>query len=409
VTTGVGLQQGAAGVDFFISHAGRDQAWAEWVAWHLVEAGYTVELDCWDWMVGENFITRMRSALDAANRVVALFSPAYFEEMRYTTEEWTSALVKEKGEHRLVPVRVEPCVVPRLLRSLVCVELFDVGEVEAARRLVAAARGPVRPDGKPVFPGRGREGSLTGRGEVGPRLPGVLPSVWNIGPRNPGFVGRDVTLVQLRERLRSGGTAVVQALHGMGGVGKTQVAIEYTYRYAGAYDVVWWVSAEKASLIGEQYAALASELDLIPPGADTASAVEALRAYLRGHGRWLLVLDNAESPPELGDWLPGGPGHTLITSRSPFWGELATRVEIDVLPRRESVELITSPARACTRPKPTGWPMLSVICLWPWLRRPGFSPRRACRLITTWDCWTPARRNCSTKDHRKATHIHLPR
>ncbi|MGH3812450.1 MAG: FxSxx-COOH system tetratricopeptide repeat protein [Pseudonocardiaceae bacterium] len=102
----------------------------------------------------------------------------------------------------------------------------------------------------------------------------------------------------------------------------------------------WWVSAEEIGLIGEQYAALAVELDLIPPRADTASAVGALRAYLRGHSRWLLLLDNAESPRELSDWLPAGPGHTLITSRNPGWGELATRVEVDVLPRPESVELI---------------------------------------------------------------------
>ena len=107
--------------------------------------------------------------------------------------------------------------------------------------------------------------------------------------------------MRLREQLRSGRTAVAQALHGMGGVGKTQVAIEYAYRYAGAYDLVWWVSAEETSLIGEQYAALAMELGVAPPRADTASAVGALRAYLRGHGRWLVVLDNAESPPHLGD------------------------------------------------------------------------------------------------------------
>ncbi|MGH3753679.1 MAG: FxSxx-COOH system tetratricopeptide repeat protein [Pseudonocardiaceae bacterium] len=173
-----------------------------------------------------------------------------------------------------------------------------------------------------------------------PRPPGVLPPVWNVGPRNPGFVGRDATLGQLRERLQSGGTAVVQALHGMGGVGKTQLAIEYAYRHAGAYDVVWWVSAEETSLISEQYAALAAELGLTPPQADTASAVGALRACLRGQGRWLLVLDNAESPTDLRDWLPAGPGHTLITSRNPGWGELAAQVEIDVLPRPESVELI---------------------------------------------------------------------
>ncbi|MGH3799122.1 MAG: FxSxx-COOH system tetratricopeptide repeat protein, partial [Pseudonocardiaceae bacterium] len=173
-----------------------------------------------------------------------------------------------------------------------------------------------------------------------PAPPARLPAVWNVGPRNPGFVGRDATLAQLRERLRSGGTAVVQALHGMGGVGKTQLAIEYAHRYGRDYDVVWWISAEETGLIGEQYAALAGELNLRPPHADTASAVGALRAYLRSHSRWLVVLDNAESPGELRGWLPAGPGHTLITSRNPGWGELAARVEIDVLPRPESVELI---------------------------------------------------------------------
>src|SRR5262249_33951705 len=95
VTGGVGrgLGAAAAGVDFFISDDGRDQAWAECVGWRLVEAGYTVELDCWDWAVGANFLTQMHRALEAATRVVALFSPAYFDPVRYTTQEWTSALI----------------------------------------------------------------------------------------------------------------------------------------------------------------------------------------------------------------------------------------------------------------------------------------------------------------------------
>lgn len=341
VVEGAGYGWCVAGVDFFVSHASRDRAWAEWVAWHLVEAGYTVELDSWDWAAGENFVIKMRTAVEAANRVVALFSRTYFEDGRYTTDEWSSALVKDdKGGHRLVPFQIERCAVPQLLRPLLRVELFDVDEREAARRLIAAVRGPRRPDGVPVFPGRGTAGVLTGRGETGPRLPGVLPPVWNIGPRNPGFVGRDAALGSLHERLRCGGAAVVQALHGMGGVGKTQLAIEYAYRYAGAYDLAWWVSAEETGLIGERYAALAAELKLTGPHAETLTAVSALRAYLRGHSRWLLVLDNAESPLELRDWLPAGPGHTLITSRNPGWEQLAARVEVDVLSRRESVALI---------------------------------------------------------------------
>ncbi len=186
----------------------------------------------------------------------------------------------------------------------------------------------------------GRLEASTGQREADPRPPGVLPAVWNVGPRNPGFVGRDTTLEHLSERLQSRGRVAVQAIHGMGGVGKTQLAIEYAHRHAAGYDLVWWVSAEETGLIGDQYAALATELNLIPSGADTASAVGALRAYLRGQDRWLLVLDNAESPAELRTWLPAGPGHTLITSRNPGWSELATKVQIDVLPRPESLELI---------------------------------------------------------------------
>ena len=70
---------GGERVDFFVSHAGADQAWAEWVAWQLTAAGYSVELDVWDWAAGQNFVTAMSDALYRADRVVALFSAAYFE------------------------------------------------------------------------------------------------------------------------------------------------------------------------------------------------------------------------------------------------------------------------------------------------------------------------------------------
>lgn len=331
-----------AGVDFFISHAGPDRAWAEWVAWHLREAGYTVELDAWHWAPGDNFVTRMHTAVDNASRVIALLSPAYFDADRYTAAEWSAALVKDEKTdgHRLVPVQVERCPLPLLLRPLLRVELFDVPESEAVRRLLAAVNGPQCPNGAPLFPGRGTAGALTGRGETGPRLPGTLPAVWNVGPRNPGFVGRDEALAAVRERLQSAAAAVVQALHGLGGVGKTQLAIEYAYRYADGYDLVWWVNAEQPDLIGDQYATLAGELGLVGPHADTASSVSALGGYLRGQGRWLLVLDNAESPTDIRGWLPGGPGHVLITSRNQGWRELAALVEVDLLPRADSVALL---------------------------------------------------------------------
>jgi hypothetical protein len=87
-------------VNFFISHAGSDRLWAEWVAWQLTEARYTVELDVWDWAAGQNFVTAISDALNHCDRVVALFSTAYFDRKRYTTEEWTAAAlhVPDSGE-----------------------------------------------------------------------------------------------------------------------------------------------------------------------------------------------------------------------------------------------------------------------------------------------------------------------
>jgi hypothetical protein len=225
-------------VDFFISHAGRDRAWAEWVAWHLVEAGYTVELDVWDWAVGENFVAKMSDALDRADRVVALFSAAYFERPRYTTHEWSASVQHVPGsvEQRMVPLRVEAVPterIPAVLRPLLFRDLFGLGEDEARRVLLDVVAGPRRPDANPVFPGRGAPGEVSRLGGSGPRLPGSVPRVWNVPTRIPGFTGRDGLPVMVRERLLAGDRAVVQALHGMGGVGKTQLGAEYAPPRAG--------------------------------------------------------------------------------------------------------------------------------------------------------------------------------
>src|SRR5512144_2919219 len=65
-------------VDFFVSHAGRDQVWAEWLAWQLSQAGYTVELGAWDWVPGQDFVARMEEVLTRADRLLAVWSAAYF-------------------------------------------------------------------------------------------------------------------------------------------------------------------------------------------------------------------------------------------------------------------------------------------------------------------------------------------
>jgi hypothetical protein len=173
----------------------------------------------------------------------------------------------------------------------------------------------------------------------GPSL-GRVRRVWNIPARNPGFTGRDGLLAAVRERLLAGDKAVVRAFQGMGGVGKTQLAIEYAHRFADDYDLAWWVNSEQAGLIGDQFAALGAALGCVEAGSGVEVVRAAVLGELRERGRWLLVFDNAEKPADIAGWLPGGGGHVLITSRERTWAEIAAPVEVDVLSRDESVALL---------------------------------------------------------------------
>lgn len=171
------------------------------------------------------------------------------------------------------------------------------------------------------------------------------PQIWGAVPlRNPDFVGREELLEQLRRRLMEPGeaTAVLpEALHGMGGVGKSQTVVEYIYRHATEYDVVWWIPSEHTTQIRSSFVDLAKRLGIKAGSAETAvpAVLETLRTGMPDR-RWILVFDNAEDPAVVRQFLPRGLGHVVVTSRNSEWGTVARTVEVNLFTRAESKELL---------------------------------------------------------------------
>jgi tetratricopeptide (TPR) repeat protein len=332
--------------DFFVSYAQADVAWAEWIAWQLEAGGYRVLLQAWDMVTGANWVHRMHESLARATRVVAVLSPQYLASV-YGTVEWQAAWRQDpRGEQRrLLVVRIAECSRPGLLAGVVSVDLFGVARSVARARLGEAVRGALagrlKPAGEPVFP----PDHAPGRGE--PRFPGPGPAIWNVPLRNPNFVGRAAQLERITQRLSGAGVMSVQALHGMGGVGKTQIAIEYAHRHASEYDVVWWVAAEQPELLAGQLAALGVELGL-PAAVDARAGCLAVCRELRVRGGWLLVFDNAEDVEQVRAALPGGSGHVLVTTRRGGFRPLGSVLDLDVLDRAEAVTLLLQHAPALT-------------------------------------------------------------
>ncbi|ADP80951.1 FxSxx-COOH system tetratricopeptide repeat protein [Pseudofrankia inefficax] len=175
---------------------------------------------------------------------------------------------------------------------------------------------------------------------------GRVPAVWGrVPPRNPRFTGREELLEEVRVNLRQRSAApdVPAAITGMVGVGKTQVATEYTYRFSSDYDIVWWISAEHSTLIAASLMDLGRELNMdVGTEADSAvrRVVDALRAG-QPYSRWLLVFDNANEIEMVRNYFPTGTaGDILIVARNTAWLRLARCVEVGPFTRSESIEML---------------------------------------------------------------------
>jgi tetratricopeptide (TPR) repeat protein len=317
--------------NFFISYTRSDRQWAEWIAMQLEEAGYTLFIQAWDFRPGSNFVAEMDNASKRAERTLLVLSPAYLES-DFAFAEWAAAFRSDlKGTHRrLLPVRIQPVDVDGLLGPVVFIDLVQLEEAEARERLLAGIQqGRVKPT-MVAFPGHYES--------LQPfAFPGSLPPIWNIPfARNPFFTGRNDLLEHLHTHLHTTQAAALsqpQAICGLGGIGKTQLAIEYSYRYRQNYQAVLWARADTTEALNASYTELARLLQLPPRDAQEQEViVQAVKGWLRTHEDWLLILDNADELDLVQTFLPTAcPGHLLLTTRAQTMGKLARRLEVETL------------------------------------------------------------------------------
>ncbi len=377
---GAAAMADAAKVDFFISRAGADKAIAAQIGQILQAAGYSVILQDWDF-ADRNFVERMHDALIRAQRAILLLSPEYLTSP-YCTAEWVNAMAGDplNKSRRLILLRVQECAPEGMLKGLAHWDLLGLREKPEMLRDVAlaavdknrprtvadAAAHYFRPARTVLHPrigavpnftgrredldaldkalwgdGRGAEGPLTpvpspARGEGHALSAGTaglpLPSRERVGVRGSYSVGaRPVAITQA-------------AVQGLGGVGKSTLAIQYAWENRDRYAGVWWLGADSPAGIVDGLVALGAQFN--PALAEVQDRAEAARwtlAFLADGGfekPWLLLYDNVPQPKALEGLLPRAGAHVLVTTRWPDWQGRAAAVPLGVFAPDEAVAFL---------------------------------------------------------------------
>jgi tetratricopeptide (TPR) repeat protein len=191
-------------------------------------------------------------------------------------------------------------------------------------------------------------------GEPSPPSPARVEDTapfWNVPfRRNPFFTGRTDLLERLHGQLAHTHRAALTqstALTGLGGIGKTQTAIEYAYRYRQDYRAILWVRAANQETLTADLAALARLLHLLErESQDQRHIVAVVKRWLAREQGWLLILDNADDLTLIEDVLPtGAEGHVIVTTRTQATGTLAENLAVEKLDQAEGILLLLRRAK----------------------------------------------------------------
>jgi tetratricopeptide (TPR) repeat protein len=327
-------------VQVFFSYSHRDEALRDELAKHLDILRRQGVISTWHdrcITAGREWAGEIDRELETADVILLLISVDFLSSDYINDVELTRAMARHEAQSALViPVILRPC---RWQRG-------------AFAKLQALPT-----NGEPVTSGKwasqddaflvvaqgieraAEEHSERQRAERAARPDGAAVPIWRVPyRRNISFIGREGLLEELQQALTS---SAAVALTGMGGIGKTQLALEYAYRHRDEYRSVWWVRAEDEATLAADYAGLAAALGMAEREAkEQAVLVAAVRLWLEQNAGWLLVFDNAGSRAAVRDYVPLGRGAVIITSREPVWSGVATPFGLEVLASEEAVAFL---------------------------------------------------------------------
>ncbi|KAB0240252.1 toll/interleukin-1 receptor domain-containing protein [Microcystis aeruginosa EAWAG127a] len=336
---------------FFVSYNGRDKQWAEWIAWILEEAGYSVIIQAWDFRPGSNFVLEMQTATVQAEKTLAVLSSNYLNAL-YTHPEWAAAFAQDpKGQKRtLIPIRVSECEIKGLWQQIVYADVVNLSEAEAKDVVLAALQERAKPTQAPGFPGV----SLPPAERITPQrvdYPGAeVPH--NLAKARTGavnFVGREDAMVQMHHQLQQQERiAITAVVTGMAGVGKTELALQYALyhkkksTYPGG---ICWIGVQ-AETVGVQLLNFAkSLLGLFPPeDLNLRGQLDYCWARWQPPGDVLLILDDVHQYGEIQDYLPPQEQRfkVLITTRQHWLAASFEQLRLPVLSESAALALLES-------------------------------------------------------------------
>jgi TIR domain-containing protein/tetratricopeptide repeat protein/NB-ARC domain-containing protein len=276
---------------------------------------------------GADYVDELLTRVRSAAVVLAIIGPSWLTAELHDPNDWIRRELTEAflGGVRVIPVLVDDATMPVEVELPDCLTALSRCQFRRLRHR-DAAQDLDRLAGDLVA-------------IVDNRKAAHPPVAWNVPPRNPNFTGRRTELDLLADSLVAASAVTVQGLVGMGGVGKTQLAIEYAHQHAHDYEVVWWLNAEDHALLPGQLSELGREMGL-PAAPDANATVRAVQRELRHRERWLLIFDNADDAETVRSLLPAGAGHVLVTTRRAGFRALGPVLPLGVLPRAESVALL---------------------------------------------------------------------